>query len=161
MQRTGVPKSVSSRARTALLVSVDVVANRGELGNGTAPPVSAIPATARGLTSVVQVSAGYVHDLALGSDGTVWAWGDNQYGQLGVPTTTAMSTVSARVPGLPSIVRAGTKTTPPGATASRSSLRKTSIRDRIRHPAYPAVNLGAGQNAGRCRTLHPADHHGR
>ena len=29
------------------------------------------------------VSAGYYHSLALKSDGTVWAWGYNNYGQLG------------------------------------------------------------------------------
>ncbi len=35
------------------------------------------------LANIVQVSAGYDFSLALASDGTVWAWGDNRYGQLG------------------------------------------------------------------------------
>jgi alpha-tubulin suppressor-like RCC1 family protein len=35
------------------------------------------------LTGVTKIAAGYEHALALKSDGTVWAWGDNFYGQLG------------------------------------------------------------------------------
>ena len=35
------------------------------------------------LTGVTKIAAGYAHALALKSDGTVLAWGDNTYGQLG------------------------------------------------------------------------------
>jgi alpha-tubulin suppressor-like RCC1 family protein len=35
-----------------------------------------------------QIAAGYFHSLALNSDGTLWAWGFNGYGQLGIGTTT-------------------------------------------------------------------------
>ncbi len=41
-----------------------------------------------GLTNVVAIAAGSYHSLALGSDGTAWAWGHNQYGKLGDGTTT-------------------------------------------------------------------------
>ncbi|RDH91457.1 MAG: hypothetical protein DIZ77_11030 [endosymbiont of Seepiophila jonesi] len=34
-------------------------------------------------SKVTRVDAGLVHSLALLEDGTVWAWGDNQHGQLG------------------------------------------------------------------------------
>lgn len=34
------------------------------------------------------LSAGYLHTLAIMNDGTLWAWGNNQYGQLGDGTTT-------------------------------------------------------------------------
>lgn len=39
------------------------------------------------LTDIVAVSAGGGHLLALASDGTVWTWGDNTYGQLGYSGT--------------------------------------------------------------------------
>ncbi len=34
------------------------------------------------------VSAGYTHSVGIKTDGTLWAWGDNGYGQLGDGTTT-------------------------------------------------------------------------
>jgi len=33
--------------------------------------------------TITDIAAGYCHSLALASDGTVWAWGDNYYGQVG------------------------------------------------------------------------------
>ncbi len=57
-----------------------------------------------GLTDVVYISAGrYSHCLAVKSDGTVWAWGDNRYGQLGDGTTIGQSSPQ-QVPGLTDIV---------------------------------------------------------
>jgi alpha-tubulin suppressor-like RCC1 family protein len=41
-----------------------------------------------GLTGVTAVAGGFVHSLALKSDGTVWAWGYNAQGQLGNETYT-------------------------------------------------------------------------
>jgi alpha-tubulin suppressor-like RCC1 family protein len=43
------------------------------------------------LARVVAVAASN-HSVALKSDGTVWAWGWNSYGQLGDGTTTDRST---------------------------------------------------------------------
>lgn len=61
---------------------------RGELGDGQGGPIqmeqsSATPVRAVGLVKIVQIAAGYEHSLALQSDGTVWAWGWNIYGELG------------------------------------------------------------------------------
>ena len=65
----------------------------GQLGNNSsgstfnpAPARVRDPASptdkSRGLKAA-QVSAGYAHSLAVGSDGNAWAWGWNNYGQLG------------------------------------------------------------------------------
>src|SRR5580658_8325849 len=37
--------------------------------------------------TVTKISSGFLHDLFLKSDGSLWATGDNQYGQLGDGTT--------------------------------------------------------------------------
>lgn len=49
---------------------------------GTHEP-NTVPTRIKNLTNVVQVSAGSWHAVALKSDGTVWSWGYNYYGQLG------------------------------------------------------------------------------
>jgi alpha-tubulin suppressor-like RCC1 family protein len=41
------------------------------------------PVQVQGLTGVVAIAAGSRHAMALKSDGTVWCWGNNDYGQLG------------------------------------------------------------------------------
>ncbi|MCL2140523.1 MAG: hypothetical protein FWH42_02425 [Dehalococcoidia bacterium] len=66
--------------------------NHGQLGNGTTTN-SSTPVQVKGvdgsdnLTDIIAVAAGLFHSLALRSDGTVWAWGYNNYGQLGIGTT--------------------------------------------------------------------------
>ena len=37
--------------------------------------------------TVGAISAGNNHTMAIKSDGTLWSWGDNSYGQLGDGTT--------------------------------------------------------------------------
>ena len=46
------------------------------------------PVQVSGLTGVVAIAGGGNHSLALKSDGTVYAWGHNNRGQLGDGTTT-------------------------------------------------------------------------
>ena len=48
------------------------------------------------------ISAGYAHTVALKQDGTVWAWGGNDYGQLGDGTQTD-SLTPVQVSGLSSV----------------------------------------------------------
>jgi len=65
----------------------------GQLGDGTTSySASAVqvtdPTSPTGkLTGVVALAAGGTHSLALKSDGTLWAWGSNEQGQLGNGTT--------------------------------------------------------------------------
>lgn len=65
----------------------------GEVGDGTGGDGTDnfnrnTPVQISGLTGVVQVAGGWGHSLALKSNGTVWAWGANDHGQLGDGTTT-------------------------------------------------------------------------
>lgn len=52
-----------------------------------------------GLAGVTAIATMNYHSLALKADGTVWAWGNNQYGQLGDGTTTSRS-IPVQVTGL-------------------------------------------------------------
>ncbi len=47
--------------------------------------VHSVPVRVMGIEDVVSVSGGREYTLSLKKDGTVWAWGDNYYGQLGNP----------------------------------------------------------------------------
>jgi alpha-tubulin suppressor-like RCC1 family protein len=59
----------------------------GQLGDGnlyeSLPRGVAAPVQVSGLTAVTAIAGGGDHSLALKSDGTVWAWGNGGWGQLG------------------------------------------------------------------------------
>ncbi len=58
----------------------------------------------KGLDNIIDIAAGHSHNLALQSDGTVWAWGSNRHHQLGRGNMTASSHEVQQVQGLPHIV---------------------------------------------------------
>ena len=70
----------------------------GMLGNGGAGGFSTVPVQVVGpggvgvLTDIVAVSAGFMHSMALKSDGTLWVWGNNAFGQLGSGLVGALQT---------------------------------------------------------------------
>ncbi len=61
----------------------------GQLGRSSEPcgrlGCSPTPGQVDGLRGVIAIAAGGAHSLALLADGTVWAWGQNFYGQAGSP----------------------------------------------------------------------------
>lgn len=62
------------------------------------PPAQQIPPSS--LSNVTAIAAGWNHSLALLSNGTVMAWGDNNAGQLGIgiPAPTYMATTPVQIP---------------------------------------------------------------
>lgn len=71
----------------------------GQLGDNTTTHRSSPVQTVSGGTSWKQVACGYYHTAAIKTDGTLWTWGYNAYGQLGDNTSVRKSspvqTVSA------------------------------------------------------------------
>jgi|GEM_PF-2417527 len=73
---------------------------QGQLGDGTQTSHTAQVQVASGLSGVTAIAAGNYHTAALKSDGTVWVWGKNDYGQLGDGSTTERYTDLVQVSGL-------------------------------------------------------------
>ena len=68
--------------------------NSGQLGDGCAGVAcvsKTTPTQVGTATNWASVAAGAAHVIALKTDGTLWAWGDNYYGQLGNGTTTGLA----------------------------------------------------------------------
>ena len=59
----------------------------GQLGNGTNGINYYSPIQVGTLTTWKQVQCGFLHTAAIKTDGTLWTWGDDSYGQLGNGTT--------------------------------------------------------------------------
>ena len=66
-------------------------ASYGKLGNGTTTPNICSPIQIGSLTDWKQMNGGQWHSAAVKTDGTLWTWGRNNYGQLGVGNTTDYS----------------------------------------------------------------------
>ena len=83
----------------------------GELGDGTNSgpqtcagfPCSSVPVQVSSLTGVTAIAAGGHHNLALLSGGTIWSWGENDFGQLGDGTATERDT-PVQVSGLTGVI---------------------------------------------------------
>lgn len=74
----------------------------GQLGTDTTTAIINTPFQVNNIADTVAAAAGDHHSLALKSDGTVWAWGYNAFGQLGNGFTTT-SITPVQVSGLSSV----------------------------------------------------------
>jgi alpha-tubulin suppressor-like RCC1 family protein len=76
---------------------------KGQLGIDIGPiPKRHAPIQIQGLTDVQDIAAGGYHSVALMADGTVKAWGSNEFGQLGIGGNVFESSIPVRVRGLTS-----------------------------------------------------------
>jgi hypothetical protein len=73
------------------------------LGRGLNSEIYPTPDAIPGLTNVVAISAAGFTNLALKSDGTVWAWGSNANGLLGIGSTATDLLTPTKINGLPAI----------------------------------------------------------
>lgn len=123
--------------------------NDGVLGIGEPPGwVYVTPNAVVDLDNLIAVSAGSFHNLALRDDGTVWAWGQNTYGQLGDGTT-----VGIRVSRVPVVGLAEAHAVSAGGGHSLA----TSTAD-IRLPGAPVqVSAEAGEASAQVTWSAPAD----
>jgi alpha-tubulin suppressor-like RCC1 family protein len=100
----------------------------GELGDGTTTLRRPTPAQVQGLTGVVQVAAGDELSVALRADGTVWTWGMNVVGELGLGDDLAR-TVPTQVPGLTDVTQIAAGAGTVLALTSNGSVRGWGAND--------------------------------
>jgi alpha-tubulin suppressor-like RCC1 family protein len=70
----------------------------GQLGTNSVSYESSIPQAVHNLSGVRAIAAGCYHSLALKTDGTVWAWGSNSWGQLGAFTDNSFGQMESLIP---------------------------------------------------------------
>ncbi|MBL9145190.1 MAG: hypothetical protein JNM99_16035 [Verrucomicrobiaceae bacterium] len=74
---------------------------RGQLGNGSttssSSPVAVDVSGVLASKTITSLAAGYTHSLALASDGTVYAWGADEYGMLGNAAVVVQSNTAVAV----------------------------------------------------------------
>ena len=69
----------------------------GQLGIGTKDESQTLPAHVSGRSGWVSVSAGCAHTCGIQTDGTLWCWGRNDSGQLGIEAGDAEQKLPAQV----------------------------------------------------------------
>lgn len=79
----------------------------GNLGRGFTGPRDGVAQAVPGLTNVIAIDAAGHQSMALRADGTVWVWGINTWGQLGLGHFQTV-TSPTQVPGLANIVQIST-----------------------------------------------------
>lgn len=72
----------------------------GQLGDGTGNNSSAptqVTDGNSGLTDIRAITGGFLDQFAIGNNGTLWAWGDNSYGRLGINSTATAALVATPI----------------------------------------------------------------
>jgi RHS repeat-associated protein len=72
----------------------------GQLGGGYTTGASAAPTQISSLSNITSIAAGAYHNVVLNSNGTVWAWGDNAYGEVGIGNSTNTVWVPTQLSGI-------------------------------------------------------------
>ncbi len=107
---SGVSAIAASESHTCARLSGGTVScwgdnEAGELGDGTntgpqkcsGASCSTTPVAVSTLTGATAVTAGFLGSCALRSGGSIECWGDNEYGGLGIGTSTGPQTCTANV----------------------------------------------------------------
>ncbi|MGA9451643.1 MAG: hypothetical protein WBW41_09935 [Verrucomicrobiia bacterium] len=76
----------------------------GQLGDGQTEGYSTMPVRVVGLTNVIGIAGGTWHSVAVDAQGRLWAWGNDQWGQLGDGGSVGGVSVPMQVPGLSNMV---------------------------------------------------------
>lgn len=84
--------------------------NYGQFGNGVNSHFNSTPIQIPGINGINTITAGGSFSVFLKNNGTVWATGDNSYGQIGDGTTSTVRTTPVEIPGFTGIIdlKAGT-----------------------------------------------------
>jgi len=81
-----------------------------QLGDNASSNRSSPVSITGGFLDWAEIAAGYKHSIALRADGTLWAWGTNNYGQLGTNESSTRSSPVSVVGGFTDWVRLTTGT---------------------------------------------------
>jgi aspartate aminotransferase len=95
----------------------------GQLGNGSAVLDSATPVIVdRRTQNATQIVAGWDHAFAVDPDGSLWAWGSNGDGELGLGVDGAPFSTPQKVPGLAGVTQLAAGTAESMALRSDGTL---------------------------------------
>jgi alpha-tubulin suppressor-like RCC1 family protein len=118
----------------------------GQVGQSLSVPGTDVPVRVNGLSGAVQLAAGASTAYVLTTDGKVWAWGDNSFGELARPEPFAGSEFPVEVNGL----GGGAVAVAAGADAGFALLRDGTVR------SWGDGSFGE-LGTGSCPSAHPTN----